>query len=149
MTLFPPSMTVVTGAGFGLAYALVQGGRRVSSMGMVTSPLPQSNVITPPACTAALSAAKVQLSAVPVPTTLSGAPVSTSAASAGSGREVQLPSGFPASGRRGPSAPARSALQLTFAPPSRPEQLQVHGPEPSTWEAVPTAQRSELGAWSS
>src|SRR5271165_5823137 len=50
---------------------------------MVTGAEPQSKVMMPPFFTAASSAAKVQLAAVPVPTTVVGFEVSTGLPSAG------------------------------------------------------------------
>jgi hypothetical protein len=50
---------------------------------MVTGALPQLKVMTPPVCTAAVSAAAVQLAAVPVPTTVVGFEVSAAMAAAG------------------------------------------------------------------
>ena len=44
----------------------------VAVIGMVTAPLPQLKVMTPPLPTAVLSAANVQLAEVPVPITLVG-----------------------------------------------------------------------------
>jgi hypothetical protein len=55
----------------------------VAVTAIVTGSAPQSNVITPPLLTALASAANVQLSGVPVPTTVSGVDVSTGIAAAG------------------------------------------------------------------
>jgi hypothetical protein len=62
---------------------------------IVTLPVPQSKVITPPALTAALSALNVQLAAVPVPTTVVGLLVSAGLPSAGI-PALHEPSGLPA-----------------------------------------------------
>src|SRR5204863_10207561 len=67
----------------------------VSSSAIVTGSGPQSNVITPPAATAATNAVLVQLSGVPVPTTVRGDDTSSAAASAGT---PHAPSGLPAAG---------------------------------------------------
>src|SRR5687767_4849379 len=55
----------------------------VAVMVIVTGAGPQSKVITPPAATAATTAAEVQLAGVPLPITRSGSRVSTARASAG------------------------------------------------------------------
>ena len=60
---------------------------------IVTGAGPQSNVITPPAATAATTAAEVQLAGVPEPTTRSGCEVSTPRESTGA-------AGPPDAGRR-------------------------------------------------
>ena len=52
--------------------------------------------MTPPAATAAITAADVQLAAVPLPITWSGWPVTTACAAAGT---AACPSGLPAAGR--------------------------------------------------
>jgi hypothetical protein len=57
----------------------------VAAIGMVTGAAPHRKVITPPAATAATTAADVQLAAVPVPITRSGREVSTARGSAGMG----------------------------------------------------------------
>ena len=62
---------------------------------IVTGSGPQSKVITPPAATASTKAWLVQLSGVPLPTTVVGFETSTNCASAGT---AQLPSGLPAGG---------------------------------------------------
>jgi hypothetical protein len=62
----PPSMTVF----------LFVGTFKVAVTGIVTAPPPQLKVMTPPWVTAALSAANVQLDALPVPTTVVGFEVS-------------------------------------------------------------------------
>ena len=59
---------------------------------MTTGADPQSNVTTPPACTAATTASAVQLAAVPVPTTVVGDETSSASATVGMG---QCPSGLP------------------------------------------------------
>jgi hypothetical protein len=64
-------------------------------MVMVTGAGPQSKVITPPAATAATTAADVQPAGVPLPTTRSGLRVSTARASAGTDAP---PSGLPGLG---------------------------------------------------
>src|SRR5690349_2690665 len=68
----------------------------VAFMAIVTGAGPQSKVITPPAATAATTAADVQLAGVPLPTTRSGRRVSTARASAGT---AASPSGLPGLGR--------------------------------------------------
>jgi hypothetical protein len=64
-------------------------------MVMVTGAGPQSKVISPPAATAATTAADVQLAGVPLPTTRSGLRVSTARASAGT---AAFPPGLPGLG---------------------------------------------------
>jgi hypothetical protein len=64
-------------------------------MVMVTGAGPQSKVITPPAATAATTAADVQPAGVPLPTTRSGLRVSTARASAGTDAS---PAGLPGLG---------------------------------------------------
>jgi hypothetical protein len=59
---------------------------------MATGAGPQEKVMTPPAATAATTAAEVQLAAVPLPTTRVGCEVSTAFASAGT---VAWPLGLP------------------------------------------------------
>lgn len=59
--------------------------------GMVTGSGPQLKVMMPPAVTAVFSASKVQLSAVPEPTTLVEPLVSTAWASLGSVNVVHEP----------------------------------------------------------
>ena len=61
----------------------------------MTGALPQSKVMTPPLVTAACSWAKVQLAAVPVPTTVVGRETSAGCPCAGT-PAVQWPLGFPA-----------------------------------------------------
>src|SRR5581483_9657737 len=70
----PPSMTVLVAVGRFM----------VAVTGMVTGAGPQLNVMTPPRPTAALSAANVQLAAVPVPITAVGRDTSAGCAPAGS-----------------------------------------------------------------
>src|SRR6185369_7111661 len=72
---FPPSMTVLVAVGRFM----------VAVTGIVTGAGPQLNVMTPPRPTAALSAANVQLAAVPVPITAVGRDTSAGCAPAGSG----------------------------------------------------------------
>jgi hypothetical protein len=43
-------------------------------------------------------------------------------------------------------APVACAVQLAFDTPLLPKQVQLHGPEPVTVEAVPAAQRFVVGA---
>jgi hypothetical protein len=64
-------------------------------MVIVTGAGPQSKVITPPAATAATTAAEVQLAGVPLPITRSGSLVSTARASAGT---AAPPPGLPGLG---------------------------------------------------
>jgi hypothetical protein len=45
-----------------------------------------------------------------------------------------------------PDADPADAEQLALAPPLEPPQLQVHGPEPATDDAVPAVQRLVEGA---
>jgi hypothetical protein len=61
-------------------------------MGITTGSGPHANVMTPPLATAATTAAEVQLSAVPLPTTVVGCEVSTACAAAGT---AAWPSGLP------------------------------------------------------
>src|SRR5690349_1375134 len=72
----------------------------VAFMVIVTGAGPQSKVITPPAATAATTAADVQLAGVPRPTTRSGLRVSSARAAAGT---AAAPPGLPGlgSGRGG------------------------------------------------
>ncbi|WP_237771231.1 hypothetical protein [Kribbella sp. ALI-6-A] len=65
-------------------------------MVIVTGAGPQLKVITPPAATAATTAADVQPAGVPLPTTRSGRLVSTACAAAGT---VASPPGLPGLGR--------------------------------------------------
>jgi hypothetical protein len=81
---FAPSITVSVSSGRFIVCVTV----------IVTGSVPQSNVITPPALTAALSAANVQLAAVPVPTTVVGCEMSTGLAAAGTPAR-HVPSGLP------------------------------------------------------
>src|SRR5579883_3145728 len=104
VTLFPPSMTMWMGA----AEPLETGGFSVLATGMVTSSDPQSNVMMPPLMTAAFRASKVQLAAVPVPTTVVGLEVSASFIWLGTGSVLQDPSGLPAGGNA-PASPASVA----------------------------------------
>jgi hypothetical protein len=62
-------------------------------MVITTGSGPQENVMTPPAATAATTAADVQLPGVPLPTVRVGCEVSTAPASAGT---AACPAGFPA-----------------------------------------------------
>jgi hypothetical protein len=55
----------------------------VAVIGMVTGAHPQLNVMTPPLVTAALSALKVQLAEVPLPTTVVGLDTSAACPAAG------------------------------------------------------------------
>src|SRR4051812_41798846 len=87
VTLPPPSMTI-----FG---PLSLKALAVRARTIVCGAAPQSKVITPPLATALTKASPVQLSAVPVPTTVVGRLLSSTLASAGTG---QRPSGFPAAG---------------------------------------------------
>src|SRR4051812_32674736 len=90
VTLLPPSMTVLT----------LVGRFMVAVIGMVTGEAPQLNVMTPPRVTAVFRAAKLQLAALPVPTTVVGCETSTGCALDGSG-ELQLervPGGPPVGG---------------------------------------------------
>jgi hypothetical protein len=102
-----------------------------------TGALPQENVITPPFATAATKAADVQLSGVPVPTTVVGFDVSSAAASAGT---LQWPSGFPAAGPSDgfvfgfPPLPAVAPLEVPAEPPPAPVEL-----EPALLELHPSA----------
>jgi len=65
----------------------------VAAIVIVTGAGPQLNVMTPPAATAATTAAEVQLAALPSPTTRFGCPTSTACPSAGT---AAFPAGFPA-----------------------------------------------------
>jgi hypothetical protein len=67
----------------------------VAVMAIVTGAGPHEKVITPPAATAATTAAEVQLAAVPAPTTVVGCEVSTGRPSAGI---AAWPFGLPADG---------------------------------------------------
>jgi hypothetical protein len=75
-------------------------------MAMVTGDDPHLNVIVPPVVTAALSALKVQLAAVPVPTTVVGVEVSTGVPAVGT-PALQEPSGLP-----GVTVPLLEELEL-------------------------------------
>jgi hypothetical protein len=85
---------------------LETGGCNVLVIGMVTSPDPQSKVMMPPLVMAASSASKVQLAAVPVPTTVVGLEVSASVIWLGRGSVLQEPSGLPADGNAPASPPS-------------------------------------------
>src|SRR5450432_3511004 len=74
---------------------LVVGRFMVAVIGMVTAPLPQLKVMTPPEVTAALSALNVQLAAVPVPTTVVGFETSAGFPFVGT-PALQEPLGLPA-----------------------------------------------------
>src|ERR1039457_1493168 len=74
VTLLPPSMTVL----------VLMGRFMVLVTGIVTGAAPQLNVMMPPFFTAALSASKVQVPAVPVPITAVGFDTSAGCAPAGS-----------------------------------------------------------------
>src|SRR4051812_17553871 len=93
VTLLPPSITVF----------FISGRCIVAVTAIVTGALPQLNVITPPLPTAASSSANVQLSGVPVPTTVSGAETSADIAAAGTPAR-QCPSGLPFAGATDPGA---------------------------------------------
>src|SRR5438477_11583684 len=88
----PPSMTV----------SLLVGATRVAVIGMVTTLPPQLNAMVPPWVTAAPSAANVQLSGVPVPTTLLGLEMSADCPSVGT-PAAHEPFGLPA--LHGPTVP--------------------------------------------
>src|SRR6185369_8607022 len=68
----------------------------VACIVMVTGSGPQEKVMTPPAATAATTAADVQLPGVPLPMTRLGRLVSTARASAGT---AAVPLGLPAAGK--------------------------------------------------
>src|SRR5690242_17064299 len=87
VTLPPPSITMS-----GPVSLKILAGR---SSVIVTGSGPQSNVITPPAATAAMTASPVQLAAVPSPTTVRGLATSASAPAGGT---AHIPSGLPAGG---------------------------------------------------
>ncbi|MFL6144163.1 MAG: hypothetical protein ACJ72N_20145 [Labedaea sp.] len=71
----------------------------VAASEIVTGSGPHEKVITPPAATAATTAAEVQLAALPSPITLVGRAVSTAAASAGTtARPAGLPIGATGAG---------------------------------------------------
>ncbi len=74
---------------------LLVGRLSVAVTGMVTAPLPQSKVMTPPRVAAAWSLLKLQLSWVPVPTTVVGLEVSAGWPLAGT-PVLHEPLGFPA-----------------------------------------------------
>ena len=84
--LLPPSMTVF----------LLVGRLSVAVTWMVTGALPQLKVMMPPVVTAVCSGLKVQLAAVPVPTTVVGCEVSAGCPAAGT-PAVHEPLGLPAS----------------------------------------------------
>src|SRR5450432_111421 len=86
---------------------LVVGGFLVAVIGMVTAPLPQMKVMTPPEVTAALSALNVQLAAVPVPTTVVGFETSAGFPFVGT-PALQEPLGLPA----GPMVAASDSVVL-------------------------------------
>src|SRR5215472_5846293 len=82
-------------------------------MVIVTGLGPQLNVMTPPAATAATTAADVQLAAVPSPITWSGWLVATAWAAAGT---AACPSGLPAAASAAPAtAPGDCAAVLPDA----------------------------------
>src|SRR5471030_2580175 len=74
---------------------LLVGRFMVAVIGMVTAPLPQLKVMTPPWVTAALSRLNVQLAGVPVPTTLVGFETSAGFPFVGT-PALQEPLGLPA-----------------------------------------------------
>jgi hypothetical protein len=86
----------------------------VAVIEMVTGALPQLKVMTPPLPTAVLSAAKVQLAAVPVPMTLVGLDTSAGCPLVGT-PALHDPFGLPAWPAPPPVAPA--APPLPFTPP--------------------------------
>lgn len=90
VTLPPPSSTIVGPVAFRIF--------AVACIVMVTGSGPQENVMTPPAATAATTAAEVQLAGVPFPITRVGAEVSTARASSGT---AARPFGLPAAGKAG------------------------------------------------
>src|SRR6188472_3870529 len=99
----PPSMTVSTPVGRFI----------VDAIGMVTAADPQLNVITPPRLTAAFSAVKVQLAAVPVPTTVVGRDTSAGCAPAGRALVQCVGIGVPPA----PAAPAPPVPPPAPVPP--------------------------------
>ena len=130
MTLPPPSMTI-----FGLLSLNTLAG--LARM-MVAGSGPQLNVMIPPAATAAMNASGVQLSCVPVPTTVVGLDTSSSCASLGIGH---VPSGLPGSpGWIGTTVPPLTPPEpLSLTPP---EPLSLTPPEPLSLPAEPHALKS-------
>lgn len=102
VTLPPPSSTTRDTAlrTFAVAAIVITTGRG-----------PQENVMTPPAATAATTAADVQLAGVPLPTVRAGCEVSTARAAAGTGA---WPPGFPAWNAT-PGEPDRGAVERGVA----------------------------------
>src|SRR5687768_12884223 len=86
VTFPPPSIT--TGPVLLKTFAVVE-------RTIVAGAVPQLNVMTPPFATAATKASAVQLSGVPVPTTVLGFAMLSACASAGTG---YFPFGFPGGG---------------------------------------------------
>src|SRR5450755_437061 len=76
----------------------------VAVIGIVTAPLPQLKVMTPPSVTAVCSAPNVQLAAVPVPTTVVGLEMSAGWPLAGTPL-LQEPFGLPAVQAGAPPVP--------------------------------------------
>src|SRR6185503_1819886 len=103
----PPPSIVISGP---VSFLILAGRSSV----IVTGSGPQSNVMTPPAATAAITAGPVQLAAAPSPTTVRGAETSARPPSSGT---LQVPAGFPAGG---PLSGSVSGFG-TSTPPSPPQ----------------------------
>ena len=95
-------------------------------MVIVTGPGPQLNVMTPPAATAATTAADVQLAGVPLPITWSGWLVSAASPAGGT---TACPSGLPEAGKAPPALVAGT------------------GDAVSRGAAVPGVRGAVAGAW--
>src|SRR4051812_37714454 len=117
---------------------LVVGRFIVAVIAMVTAPPPQLKVMTPPLPTAVLSAAKVQLAAVPVPTTLVGLDTSAGCALVGT-PALHDPFGLPAWPAPPPVAPEAPAVPpLPVVPPvACPAAPPVPVVPPVAWPAAP------------
>src|SRR5438552_8837454 len=96
---------------------LLVGTFMVAVTAIVTGSAPQANVMMPPLVTAACSALKVQLAAVPVPTTVVGVAVFTGWPRAGT-PALQEPLGLPAPLEPTPVVPP--APPVALLPPAPP-----------------------------
>src|SRR3954463_15863509 len=93
MRCLPPPLSVTRPPPSRTTFDTVLRTLAVAVMVIVTGASPQANVMIPPAATALMTAAEVQLAGVPLPTTRLGWPVSTGCPSAGT---ATCPAGFPA-----------------------------------------------------
>src|SRR4051812_42534028 len=91
---------------------------------IVTGSGPQSNVMMPPAVTAASSAANGQLAAVPVPTTVVGCDTSTGMPAAGT-PAPHIPSGLPLGSMAVVASVVEEASTLSCVPDDEPHAHNV------------------------